>query len=72
MSLLTLCVSVSCFCDSVINHLLYVDDIVLLAPSTKGLKRLLFVIYAYGFDNGILFCSLKSQVMYVKTLCNVL
>ena len=55
---------------TLVNHLLHADDIVSLAPSAKGLERLLYVIYAYGFDYGILFCSLK--VMYVKTFCNIL
>ena len=41
--------------DTVVNHIMYADDIVLLAPSAKGLQRLLDVSYNYGCDNDILF-----------------
>ena len=37
---------VSCCCGNpVVNHLLYVDDTVLSAPSAKGLQRIIDVIY---------------------------
>ena len=34
-----------CTGDMVINHIMYVDGIVLLAPSAKGMQRLIDVAY---------------------------
>ena len=43
---------VGCCCgNTVVNHLMYADDIVLFAPSAKGLQRIINVCYAYGCDN---------------------
>ena len=43
---------VGCCCDNTaVNHLKYVDDIVLFAPSAKGLQRIIDVSYTYGCDN---------------------
>ena len=39
----------------------------LLAPSAKGLQRLLDVLYNYGCDNDILFNRVKSNVMFFDT-----
>ena len=57
---------VGCCCGkTVVNHLMYADDIILLAPSVKGLQRLLDTSYTYGCDKDILFStSKKSQVMF--------
>ena len=39
---------VGCCCgNTVVNHLMYADDIVLFAPSAKGLQRIINVCYAY-------------------------
>ena len=58
---------VGCCCGNtfVKNHLMYADDIVLFAPSTKGLQRIIDVSYTYGCDNDILFNSAKSQLMFL-------
>ena len=47
---------------------MYADDIVLFAPSAKGLQKTVNVCYAYGCDNDIIFNSSKSQVMFFDTL----
>ena len=40
---------VGCCCgDMVVNHLMYADDIVLLAPSGKGMQTIIDATYAYG------------------------
>ena len=44
---------------------MYADDIVLFAPSAKGLQKTINVCYAYGCDNDIIFNSSKSQVMFL-------
>ena len=53
-----------CSGDTIVNHLMYADDIVLLAPSAKGFQRLLDVSYNYGCDNDILFNRVKSRIMF--------
>ena len=50
-----------------INHLLYADDIVLVSPSSAGLKRLLEVCEIFGKENDILFNATKSAVMFFKS-----
>ena len=47
----------------VINHLMYADDIVLHAPSAKGIQRLIYVAYKYGCQYDIMFNNSKSQMM---------
>ena len=43
-----------------INHVMYADDICLLAPSASAMQSLLDVCYDYGSDNDILFNPIKS------------
>ena len=52
--------------EFIINHLLYADDIVLISPSSAGLKKLLEVCEHFGKDNDILFNATKSVVMFFK------
>ena len=47
---------------------MHADDIVLFAPSAKGLQNTINVCYAYGCDNDIIFNSSKSQVMFFDTM----
>ena len=48
---------------TVINHMLYADDIVLFAPSAKGLQKLLDISHTYGCNHDIEFNPSKSSVM---------
>ena len=60
---------VGCCCgNTVVNHLMYAVDIVLFAPSAKGLQRITDVSYTYGCDNDIIFNSAKSHLMFFDTL----
>ena len=43
-----------------INHVMYADDICLLAPSALGLQKLLEKCYGFSQNNDIIFNSLKS------------
>ena len=52
----------------VVNHLLYADDIVLLAPSEKGMQTIIDATYAYGNAYDIVFNITKSQVMFYDTV----
>ena len=68
---------VGCCCgNTVVNHLMYADNIVLFAPSAKGLQKTINVCYAYGCDNlylsntnSVCVCvsRLKSQVVSLQT-----
>ena len=53
--------------DFIINHLLYADDIVLISPSSAGLKKLLSVCEKFGDDNDMLFNASKSAIMLSKS-----
>ena len=57
-----------CSGDIVVNHLMYADDIVLLAPSAKGMQTIIETTYAYGNTYDIVFNITKSQVMFYDTL----
>ena len=48
---------------TVVNHLMYADDIVLLSPSATGLSLLLHVCGKYGLDHDIRFNYKKSVVI---------
>ena len=54
------------FNDMCINHVLYADDICLLAPSASAMQSLLDVCYEYGTDNDILFNHIKSVCTVFK------
>ena len=56
------------FNGSIINHLMYADNIVLFAPSVKGLQSLINVCYRFGKDNDIVFN--ESKTVFMKILCN--
>ena len=57
-----------CCCDMVVNHLMYADDIALLAPSGKGMQTIIDAMYAYGNAYDIVFNITKSQVMFYESL----
>ena len=48
---------------ALINHFIYADDLVLMAPSAKGLPMLLSVCSKYGIEHYIKYNSTKSNVM---------
>ena len=51
----------------IVNHLLYADDLVLVSPSSAGLKKLLAICEKFGIDNDILFNADKSAIMFFKS-----
>ena len=62
-------IPVGCCCGNiVVNHLMYADDLVVCAPSGKGIQKLLNVCDKYGNDNDILYNVTKSQLMLFDTL----
>ena len=54
------------FNDMCINHVLYADDICLLAPTASAMQTLLDVCYEYGIDNDIFFNPIKSVCTVFK------
>ena len=57
-------VNVRCIIGStLINHLMYADNLVLMAPSSMALLMLLSVCSEYGLGHDIKFISAKSNVM---------
>ena len=57
---------VGCCVNSVtINHLMYADDTVLIAPSVKGQQKLLDVTQSYGQYHNIVFNQNKTVCMHV-------
>ena len=59
--------------DSIVNHLMYADDLVLICPSPAALRRLLTICTKYGIDHDIKYNSKKSAVMICrsKSMSNV-
>ena len=44
---------------------MYADDSVLLAPSAKGLQKLIDITYAYGVKHNIMFNQTKTVYMHI-------
>ena len=55
-----------CINGKVVNHLMYADDTVLVAPSVKGLQKLIDATLVYGLTHNIAFNKLKTVCMHVK------
>lgn len=64
--LLNICKIGCCHSGVLINHLMYADDLVLMAPSVTGLQRLIRVCEEYGLNHDIKFNAKKSAVMLFK------
>ena len=50
------------FCSAglIINHLMYADDLVVSAPSAKGLQKLLDVCTDYGQNHDVIYNYFKN------------
>ena len=51
---------------SILNHLMYADDLVLISPSTLGLSKLITECEGFGLEFDIRFNSSKSAIMFIK------
>ena len=49
--------------SSLISHLMFADDLVLMAPSSMGLSMLLSLCSKYGLEHDIKYNSAKSSVI---------
>ena len=64
-------VNAGCFVGAtLVNHLMYADDLVLLAPSAAGLSLFLSACSYYGIEFDVKFNSGKTNVMVF--CCNLL
>ena len=54
-----------CVGNIIINHLMYADDLVILAPSVAGLSKLLSICGIFGESNDIIFNQKKSASLYL-------
>ena len=50
-----------------LNSLIYADDIVIFAPSVKGLQKMVDICYKYGNSNNIIFNENKTVFMHLKS-----
>ena len=58
--------------EQCMNHVMYADDICLLAPSAMGLQRLLDVCFDFSIRNDIMFNPIKSVCVVFKSKSNKL
>ena len=63
---LSLCKAGCYIDDQCMNHLMYADDICVMAPSAIALQKLLDVCYEYGITNDLIYNPLKSVCMVFK------
>ena len=60
---------IGCSVDNIIvNHLMYADDIVLLAPSVAGLQKLISVCEKFASCHDIMYNTKKSVSMYIRSV----
>ena len=60
--------NIGCFIGQhCLNNILYADDICCIAPSCKGLQKLLDVCYEYAQSHDISFNCSKTKIMMFKT-----
>ena len=69
---LAMCKSGCYINEQCMNHVMYADDICLLAPSAIGLQRLLDVCFDFSISNDIMFNPIKSVCVVFKSKSNKL
>ena len=50
--------------NAIINHLMYADDLVIMAPSVAGLSKLLIICELFGASHDMIFNQKKSASVY--------
>ena len=53
-----------CVGNEIINHLMYADDLVIMAPSVAGLSKLLRICELFGASHDMIFNHKKSASVY--------
>ena len=54
--------------NEIINHLMYADDLVIMAPSVAGLSKLLTICDLFGASHDMIFNQKKNASVYF--ICN--
>ena len=54
-----------CLVNTVVNHLFYADDLVLICPSAKALQKLVSICEHYGDEHDIIFHPIKTECMAI-------
>lgn len=52
---------------TVVNHLMYADDLVLISPYSAGMQQLLKICSEFGKDHDVLYNPTKSSLMIVRS-----
>jgi hypothetical protein len=53
--------------DTIVNHVMYADDLVVFSPCEEGSAELIEICNKYGCSHDIIFNPLKSAVMIFKS-----
>ena len=53
-----------CVGNEIINHLMYADDLVIMAPSVAGISKLLIICELFGASHDMIFNQKKSASVY--------
>ncbi len=53
--------------NTLVNYIMYADDLVVFSPSSAGLQQLLNLCSDYGLEHDILYNPDKSVVMICRT-----
>ena len=53
-----------CVGNEIVNHLMYADDLVIMAPSVAGLSKLLKMCESFGASHDMIFNQKKSASVY--------
>ena len=71
---LSACSTGCCVSNTIMNHFMYADDLVIFSPSSVGLRALISVCEKYGISHEIRFNYKKSAIMicrgqFMKNVC---
>ena len=64
---LSACRTGCCVGNSLINHLMYADDLVIFSPSSIGLRALVTVCEEYAVSHDMLFNHKKSVILICRS-----
>ena len=63
---LSACHTGCCVSNTIMNHFMYADDLVIFSPSSVGLRALIAVCEQYGISHDIRFNHKKSAIMICR------
>ena len=55
--------------EVIINHLMYADDIVLIAPSIRAMQTLLNSCDSFAHDHNVIYSTKKTVCMFIRPKC---